>query len=137
MSENKANVSNIQEQTQEKPEVTPIVISFADTGTEYTLEFSRAVIKLAERNGFKMDIFTENSNLYSFPMTNIEDLFYYAFQMHHRGMSKDLTNKILYEDLGGLSNEFIQKLVLLYTLTYSSLINGDGTPKNANVTVRL
>lgn len=117
-------------------EINPIVISFADTGTEYTLEFNRTVIKQAENNGFKMDIFSENSNLYSYPMTNIEDLFYYAFQMHHRGMSKALTNKILYDDLGGLSNEFIQKLVLLYTLAYSSLIN-EGAPKNANVTVKL
>jgi len=132
MSENTANVSSIKEQ----PEVTPIVISFGDTGTEYTLEFNRAVIKMAERNGFKMDIFSENSNLYSFPMTNIEELFFYAFQMHHRGMSRELTNKILYDDLGGLSNEFISKLVLLYTLTYTSLIN-EGTPKNANVTVKL
>ena len=132
MSENTANVSSIKEQ----PEVTPIVISFGDTGTEYTLEFNRAVIKMAERNGFKMDIFSENSNLYSFPMTNIEELFYYAFQMHHRGMSRELTNKILYDDLGGLSNEFISKLVSLYTLTYTSLIN-EGTPKNANVTVKL
>lgn len=126
-------VTEIDKSTQE---VTPIVISFGDTGTTYTLEFNRVVIKMAERNGFKMDIFSENSNLYSFPMTNIEELFYYAFQMHHRGMSKELTNKILYDDLGGLSNEFIQKLVLLYTLAYSSLIN-EGTPKNANVTVRL
>lgn len=132
MSENTANVSSIKEQ----PEVTPIVISFGDTGTEYTLEFNRDVIKMAERNGFKMDIFSENSNLYSFPMTNIEELFYYAFQMHHKGMSRNLTNKILYDDLGGLSNEFISKLVLLYTLTYTSLIN-EGTPKNANVTVKL
>jgi hypothetical protein len=132
MSENTANVSSIKEQ----PEVTPIVISFGDTGTEYTLEFNRAVIKMAERNGFKMDIFSENSNLYSYPMTNIEELFFYAFQMHHRGMSRELTNKILYDDLGGLSNEFISKLVLLYTLTYTSLIN-EGTPKNANVTVKL
>ena len=134
MSENKANVSTIE--TKETPKVDPIVISFGDTGTEYTLEFSRAVIKMAERNGFKMDIFTENSNLYSFPMTNIEDLFYYAFQMHHKGMSKELTNKILYDDLGGLSSEFINKLVLLYTLTYTTLIN-EGNPKNANVTVKL
>lgn len=111
--------------------VNPIIITNNETNDEYTLEFSRESVTFAENHGFTMDDFDEKL------MTRVPQLFYYAFRMHHPRMTQAMTDKILFEDLGGISKEVSGRLVELYSAPYETLINTEGTPKNSKVTVRL
>lgn len=52
-----------------------------DNGTRYTLEFNARVVKNMERNGFKVDV--------DYPNTMITELLVGAFQMHHKGMTRE------------------------------------------------
>lgn len=95
----------------------PIVIEDSN-GLQYTLEFNRATVKQAERKGFRLE------NLAGGTINEVENFFFYAFNMHHPGMNKNDTDKILWDELGGidgLSEEFVSRLVGLYSQTYSSL----------------
>lgn len=90
----------------------PIVLKNKDT--EYTLEFNRESVKFAEMMGFKFD------DVANFPMSKIPELFYYSFRMHHKNVARDKTDKIL-EELGGLPEGFIERLVELYTAPFDFL----------------
>lgn len=108
--------------------IKPIVLQFAD-GVEYTLEFSRETVVYAERQGFRTD------DIDSMVMTRVTELFYYAFRMHHPTVKKEKTDKILFEDLGGITEAITDRLLELYNVPFESLINEEGTPKNANLTI--
>lgn len=56
------------------------------SGNEYTLEFNARVVKNMERNGFKVDV--------DYPNMMIDELFAGAFQMHHKGISRDRIREI-------------------------------------------
>lgn len=123
---------------EEISEIKPIVLKFTDTNQVYTLEFSRNTVAWAEKNGFPLNPMNGQDILSEKPMTVIEDLFYYAFQMHHRGMSKALTDKILYDDLGGLTSAMLERLVMLHIKTYGTLITDDESkPKNPTLAVEM
>ena len=113
------------EQTQER--VKPIIITDKETGEpKYTLEFNRKTIKLAERNGFKLD------DVMAYPMTKPVELFYYALQMHHRGMTMDRAEE-LFDTVGGLAQEgLLKRLFELYNEPFRALQGDDGDDgKNA------
>lgn len=57
-----------------------------EKGNKYTLEFNARVVKNMERNNFKVDP--------DYPNTMIDELFTGAFQMHHKGMSRDRIREI-------------------------------------------
>lgn len=57
-----------------------------DKGNKYTLEFNSRIVKNMERNGFKVD--TDRPNVM------IDELFAGAFQMHHKGMSRERIREI-------------------------------------------
>lgn len=113
--------------------VKPLLLTDNDTGEKYTLEFSRESVKFAEARGFDVD------DVGRFPMTKLPDLFFYAFRMHHRNISRSRTDSILYDDLGGLSEAVIERLVMLYAAPFEALTASaeDGEPKNARMTVEL
>lgn len=106
--------------------VNPIILTMAD-GTEYTLDFNRSSVAWAEQRGFVME------ELDSKMMTRVPELFFYAFRMHHPTMTRIQTDKILFDDMKGLSNEIITRLGALYLQALTTLINDD--PKNSTVTV--
>lgn len=108
--------------------VEPIRLKYED-GTEYTLEFNRKSVAYAEQNGFSIE------DVAGKLMTRVPELFHYAFRMHHPNMRKDQTDAILFNDLGGLSNEQIEKLIELYGAPYETLINDSGESKNSKLTV--
>lgn len=108
--------------------VNPIILTMAD-GKEYTLEFDRKSIEWAERRGFSMDDLSEHM------MIRLPELFHFAFRKHHPTMTKEQTDKILYEEMGGLTEEVVTRLGKLYSQGYESLINSD--PKNSKVTITL
>lgn len=112
----------------EEKRVEPIRLSYED-GTEYVLEFSRETISFAEDHGFRKEEVSTKT------MTRLPELFFYAFRMHHPGIKKDETDRILFEDLGGLSDDMIIRLSDLFIETYNTLVNQDGKPKNSKLAI--
>lgn len=110
--------------------IDPITIKFED-GETYTLEFNRKTVKEAEEAGFRREDAGDKL------MTRIPELFYYAFRMHHPNLRKPQTDSILFNDLGGLTDEMIERLIDLFAAPYTTLVNENGTPKNPKVTVTL
>lgn len=102
-------------------------------GMVYELDFNREAIKFAEARGFKPEEVAE------FPATKFPELFYYAFRMHHRGLSRGQTD-IIYDRLGGVSPAFLERLVLLYNqaLTANNVVEETSDMgKNGDMEVEL
>jgi hypothetical protein len=119
------------EQEAEREPVKPIIIHDDVNKRDYTLEFNRESVSFAEMHGFKTDDIDECA------MTRIPELFYYAFRMHHMNVSREKTDKILFEDLGGATPELIERLAQLFTEPYRALYNATGKSKNPRVTMEL
>ena len=100
----------------------PIRFQRAD-GAEYVLEFNRKSIIEAEKAGFSLE------DLEKMPMGKLSDLFYFSFLMHHPFMKRSDTDKILFEEFGGLTQKEIGQLSELYAAPYEALINS-GDEKN-------
>ena len=107
----------------------PIVLKSKDT--EYTLEFNRESIKFAEMRGFKIEEVAE------YPMTKIPELFFYAFRMHHKNVAREKTDKILFEEMGGLPEGFIERLAELYTEPFEALTVKEEERKNSKWSVEM
>lgn len=113
-------------------QVKPIIIHDEENGTEYTLEFNRESIRFAEARGFDID------DVGKYPMTKIPELFFYAFRMHHKNISREKTDRILFEDLGGLPEGAAERLGALYSAPFEALSNNkDGKKGNPKMTVEL
>lgn len=106
-------------------EVKPITLT-DQNGRKYILEFNRAAIQFAEARGFILE------EVAKFPMTKIPEFFYYAFYMHHKGITKEKTDKLL-SGIGELPEGFLERLVSLYAVPLNTLTTGDG--KNGKVLV--
>jgi len=108
-------------------EVKPIIIKNEETGEEYTLEFTRDSVRFAEARKFDLD------DVGKFPMTKIPELFFYAFRAHHMNVSREKTDRIFFDDLGGfegLPEGFAERLGALYNVPFTSMGNGKkGNPK--------
>lgn len=110
--------------------VRPITITMK-SGDVYTLEFDRDTVKFAEARGFDI------ADVARFPMTKLPELFFYAFRMHHKNVSREKTDRILFEELKGLPDGAMERLGQLYAAPYESLNNKveDGDEKNAGATM--
>lgn len=103
------------------------------TGDEYVLDFSRDSVRFAEQRGFKPDEVLE------FPVTKIPELFFYAFRKNHKNLAKNQTDRILEEQLGGITEELLARLIQLYNqaaLTHL-IASEEDDGKNARMTVEL
>lgn len=109
--------------------VKPIIVTDADTGMEYTLEFNRESVKFAEARGFKI------SDVADFPMTKIPELWFYAFRMHHKAVSRGKTDALL-DGMGGIPDGLMERLGELYAAPFSALTEGQ-TEENPHVTVKM
>lgn len=109
---------------------TPIRIKYED-GREYTLEFNVDAIIYLEEAGFK------RSEVFDKLMKSVPLLFYASFRMNHPEITKAETDKILFDDLGGVSDEMAGKLIDLYNDQYKMLMNESGKPKNPKMKVIL
>lgn len=107
--------------------VKPIELTDNETGKKYTLEFNRDVVRRIERNGFSL------SECEKFP-SQLGDLFYYSFWMHHeREITRKKADEFL-DSLGGIVSApdgLWERLGELYTQTYSTLSD----EKNGRMTV--
>lgn len=119
---------------EEKKRVEPMVIAF-ENGDEYTLEFNRNTVVMAERSGFTREAAGEKM------MTLLPDLFFFAFKMHHPSIKREKTDDILFNCMKGLTSDEITRLIELYDEPYKTLINVSDdeeiTRKNSGLTVRL
>lgn len=123
----KSEIVNITEER-----VKPIILHDNETGEEYTLEFDRESVKFAESKGFVIE------DVEKYPMTKFPELFYYAFRKHHKTIARANTDKILFEQLGGLPDGFAERLGALYSAPFEAFNNKDnGEGKNSRMTVVL
>ena len=113
--------------------IEPIILTDKETGEKFTLEFSRESVVFTNRQGFKLNEAGNNS------MEMLPILFYGAFRMHHKNVSRQRTDKILFEDLGGLSSAVVERLMMLYNAPHAALIHEEDVDysKNAKMTVEL
>ena len=112
--------------------VKPIVLTDTETKERYTLEFNKESVYFAEQRGFDIDEVAKR------PMTLIHDFFFYAFRMHHKNISRQKTDRILDEEIGGigaLPEGFIERLYLLYQAPFEGVVVKDG--KNSKIQIEL
>lgn len=110
-------------------QVKPIILHDEDNGVDYTLEFNREAIKFAEAHGFNIN------DVERYPMTKLPELFYYAFRMHHKNVSREKTDRILFDDLGGMPEGMAERLGALYGVPFEALTSGEEKAKNSRMTV--
>lgn len=111
-------------------QVKPIIIHDTENGIDYTLEFNRETIRFAEARGFELD------DVAKYPMSKIPELFFYAFRMHHKNVSRERTDRILFDELGGMPSGMAERLGALYAAPFEALTNdNEGKAKNSKVTV--
>ena len=96
--------------------IKPMIIADPDEGREYTLEFNRRTVAKTEQAGLDVN------QLESKSMTMIPLLFWGAFIMHHPHMTKEQTDKILFDGLGGLNEDEMAYLGKLYAAPLQTLI---------------
>ena len=104
--------------------VNPMIITDPDSGHEYTLEFSRKSVVRAEQAGLDVQ------KLESQSMTMIPLLFWGAFLMHHPHMTREQTDKILFDGLGGLTEDEMGHLGKLYAEPFQTLIASEDEGAN-------
>ena len=113
--------------------IKPIILRDTESGTEYTLEFNRESVRYAESRGFKVE------DVANYPMSKIPELWFYAFRMHHRNVSREKTDKMIFEDFGGINDlpdGLIERLFQLYNEPFEATKTEDER-KNSKLTVEL
>lgn len=95
-----------------------------EKGNKYTLEFNARVVRNMERNGFKVDT--------DYPNTMIEELFAGAFQMHHKGMSRDRIREIWKYQTK--KDELLGLLTQLYMMPLEDLMDEPEATEEADPT---
>lgn len=108
----------------------PMTIVDPEGGREYCLEFSRKTVSKTEQAGFDIQSVEAKG------MTMIPLLFWGAFLMHHPYMTQEQTDKILFDGLGGLSEEEMAYLGKLYAEPFQTLIANEeetGNPRKMAV----
>jgi len=123
-------------EVKENEKVKPIMIHDKEDNVDYTLEFDLESVKFAEARGFNPDKIGQQLAI------GTEELFYYAFRMHHKNVSREKTNHILWDDdkLGGIGNlpeGFLERLVMLYYEPLTAVKSAEETGKNARMTVEM
>lgn len=104
--------------------IKPMVITDPEEGREYTLEYSRRSVAKTEQAGLDVNQLEAKS------MTMIPILFWGAFLMHHPHMTREQTDKILFDGLGGLNENEMAYLGKLYAAPFKTLIAGDDEGAN-------
>ena len=100
-------------------------------GMNYVLEFNRNSVMSAERAGLSID------NIQAMPMNTIPLLFYAAFKKNHPKITKDETDKILIDELHGLSTDELKRLIELFNEPTKALIRGSDGDERKNSKVSL
>lgn len=94
-----------------------IILHDSVSNQDYTLEYTREVIKKMELGGFSLN------DLGSKPASSIPVLFAGAFLKHHPSLSRKVIDDI-YENVSN-KEEFIQALTEIYAEPLNGLINNE------------
>lgn len=115
----------------EDEKIIPITITDADTGNAYILEFNAESVKFAESRGFDID------DVPKYPVSKVQELFYYAFRMHHKMLPKEKIDKI-YEGILPLPEGMVARMRQLYLIPLTNMFasDGEGERKNTRMTVQ-
>ena len=117
----------------EKERINPIRINDAENNVTYELDFSRDSVRFAENREFVTE------DVLKYPSTKVPELFWYAFRMHHKSMSRAQTDALL-DKIGGLKPAALERLIQLFQQAqFSNVLNADDEDleKNGAVTVTL
>lgn len=112
--------------------INPIRLTDKESGNVYELNFSREAVEFAERREFVLEDVTK------FPATKVPELFYYAFRMNHKSMSRSKTDALL-KKMGGLTAKMLERLILLYQQAQmaNNVQEDEDLEKNGAVTVEM
>ena len=108
----------------------PIILKDTENGKEYRLEFDKESVKWAESKGFNIE------DLAKYPMSKTEELFFYAFRKNHKNVSLERAQKLL-EGIGTISEEFMKRLIELYSEPFSAFNGEEDGEANPFVKVEL
>lgn len=111
--------------------VKPIIIRDDSGNVKYELEFTRESVRFAEQRGFDI------REVGKYPMSKLPELFFYAFRAHHKSVSRSETDKVLFEELGGIPDGLVERLAELYDAPFRALLADEDAPKNSKMTVEL
>lgn len=117
--------------TEEK--IQPIKLYVKRLDETFELDFSKESVVFASNNQFDLD------DVLKYPATHVPRLFYYAFRMHHKKLSKQQTDRILEEDMHGMTPKILERLMLLYNqaVTSNNVQDEEDLEKNGEVTVEM
>ena len=99
-------------------EVKPMKITDTTNGDVFTLEFDKESVRFAESRGFDID------DVAKYPLTKVEELFWYAFRKHHKRVDLLKARKLL-EGIGPLPEDFIERLASLYAEPYKAFTESE------------
>lgn len=111
--------------------VNPITLHDSEEDRDYVLEFDRESVRFAEARGFDI------SDVGKYPMTKIPELFFYSFRKNHKNVSREKTDRILFEYMGGMPDGMAERLGALYAAPFEALSAKDGEEKNGRITVEM
>lgn len=97
-------------------------LKFEFNGCEYNLAFTRESVKTMEQEGF------DATKMESMPFTMLPKLFYGAFHVYHKGISRKKVDEI-WDAFGEDKTSVVEALTELYVDTLNSLISGESTKK--------
>lgn len=116
-------------------QIKPIILTDTDTGERYELEFSLESVKFTNRQGFKVSELQDN------PEEMLPILFFGAFRMHHKNVSRAQADDILFNKMHGVTDAFAARLLELYAAPRNALVRSndadEDAEKNSRMTVEL
>ena len=98
--------------------IKPIILTDNASGEVYTLEYSRESVVFINNHGFKRSEIEDNME------EMLPLLFWGAFRMHHRRISRTQADAIL-EKLGGITDSMLNRLIALYNVPITTLVRSD------------
>lgn len=110
--------------------VNSLKIHMKESGETYELDYNRDSVRFAEAREFVPE------DVPKFPQTKVEELWFYAFRWHHKGMSRTQTDALL-KKVGGVTPKMLERLLLLYSQAQmsNSIQDDEDLEKNASVAV--
>lgn len=120
-------VTNLQDYVQ------PARLTDEQTGQVYELDFSKESVVFAERNKFDLE------DAIKYPVSGMQDLFYYSFRKNHRNVPREKTDKMIDRWGGGVPEKLVKRLVQLFQQAQASnaILVDEDAEKNSGLTLEL
>lgn len=111
--------------------ITSMYVTDKETGERFELDFCRESVVFAGEREFTID------NFRNYPAKYAPALFFYAFRMHHKNVSREKTDALL-EGNDGLPDEGWTRLLQLFQQAEAhNIIQSEESRKNPKLTLEL